>query len=396
MEPRQAPRSDLPLYLLIGLSSINQFAFMGVRFCLTLYAVHISASEATVGALIALFGAVSIPVSAFLGRWLDSAGTRLPMLISCAGMVIGAAIFFASDSIPALFGIATVVGMFYNVYYIAQQLALGRIGGREQRVRNFSLAALGVSAASFCAPLVSGFVIDEVGYGVAFLLMVLAPLVPMVAIAAHRLPMVAPRPPSQRSSGSAFALLRERELRVIYIFSTISLGVWQTVLFLLPLYGVSVGLNAFHTGVLTGSFPIAAMLSRLMLPALMRRFTAWQVLVGSLLASVFGMAALPFLHSLVPLVLATAWLGAALGTCNPVSQALLFDVAPEGREGEVLGLWSLLASVMQAVTPLLFGAVSTALGMGPVFWTLSLGMLACTYTGRDRLLKGRRAGQHPG
>ena len=164
----------------------------------------------------------------------------------------------------------------------------------------------------------------------------------------------------------------------------------------LPLYGVSVGLNAFHTGVLTGSFPIAAMLSRLMLPALMRRFTAWQVLVGSLLASVFGMAVLPFLHSLVPLILATAWLGAALGTCNPVSQALLFDVAPEGREGEVLGLWSLLGSVMQAATPLLFGAVSTAIGMGPVFWMLSLGMLACTYTGRERLLKGRHAGQPRG
>jgi len=346
-----------------------------------------------VGALIALFGAVSIPVSAFLGRWLDRFGTRRPMLISCAGMIVGAAIYFASASIPALFAIATVVGLFYNVYYIAQQLALGHIGGREQRVRNFSLAALGVSAASFCAPLVSGFIIDETGYGVAFLILALSPLAPMVFIAAHRLPMVAPRAPSERSSGSSFALLRNPELRVIYIFSTISLGVWQTVLFLLPLYGVSVGLNAFHTGVLTGSFPIAAMLSRLMLPALMRRFTAWQVLVGSLLASVFGMAVLPFLHSLVSLILATAWLGAALGTCNPVSQALLFDVAPEGREGEVLGLWSLLGSVMQAATPLLFGAVSTAIGMGPVFWMLSLGMLACTYTGRERLLKGRHAGQ---
>jgi MFS family permease len=360
------------------------------RFAITLYAVQLGASSAAIGVLIALYGLGGILISVSAGHWVDRVGTRLPLLASSTGMVVAAAIFYLHAGLPGLIAVSALMGVLYNTYYIAQQLLLGRYGTREQHVRNFSLAALGTSAANFLAPLLSGYLIDSAGYGWAFAVITVLPLLPTAFIAAGRLPMTQPQPASARDQGRLLDLLRDRELRVIYAYSVTALGVWQTLLFLLPLYGVAIGLNAFHNGLMVSSFPIASMLSRLAMPFLTRRFSSWQILIGSLAASALGMAALPFLHSVVPLMVVSFWLGLGLGTCNPMAQALLYGQSPPGREGVVLSLWALFGNAMQAVVPLAFGAVSGAMGMGPVFWLLTAALAGCCYTGRDRL-SGRRS-----
>jgi MFS family permease len=372
------------------LSSLDQYCFVATRFVVTLYAAHAGASSAVIGVLIALYGIGGTLISVGAGRWVDRVGTRIPLVVTSGGMVLAGAVFYLNLGVPGLFIISALQGVLYNTYYIAQQLLLGRYGTRDQHVRNYSLAALGTSAANFLAPMLSGFLIDRGGYGWAFAPIALLPLLPTAFIAAGRLPMTEPQPPSERRDDRLLDLLRDRELRIIYIYSAAALGAWQTMLFLLPLYGVAIGLNAFHNGLMVSTFPIASMLSRLATPLLTRRFTSWQILIGSLAASALGMALLPFLHSVVPLALVSFWLGLALGTCNPVGQALLYQASPPGREGMALSLWALFGNLMQALTPLAFGAVSGAVGVGPVFWLLTAALVACCYTGRDRL-SGRRS-----
>ena len=389
MDPDRKPlRLRDPLFLLIGLSSLNQYSFVAARFAATLYAVHLGASTAVVGALIALYGAGGIFIALSAGRWVDRVGTRLPMLASSAGMVAATAIFFLNGGIVGMFVISALIGVLYNVYYIAQQLLLGHYGDRSQRVRNYSLAALGTSAANFLAPVVSGYLIDEFSYGWAFALIAVLPLLPALFVAGDRLPMTQPKPVVARRDGRLLDLLRDRELRVIYYFSVLALAAWQTLLFLLPLYGVAIGLNSFHNGLMVSSFPVASVLSRLVVPVLTRRFSPWQILMGSLVASAFGLAVLPFLHSVGPLMAVGFWLGFWLGTCNPMAQALLYEQSPEGREGTVLSLWALLGNAAQAVVSLAFGAVSGAIGMGPVFWMMTVTLFACCYAARDRLTRG--------
>jgi len=66
-----------------------------------------------------------------------------------------------------------------------------------------------------------------------------------------------------------------------------------------------------------------------------------------------------------------------LGLTGPISQALLHDLAPADRIGELLGLRVTLLNVSHASVPMLSGALGAAIGVGPVFWVVA----ACLFAG---------------
>jgi len=390
-QSRSGQSMDKPLYLLVTVSSLNQYTFIGARFAIILYAVHLQATATTIGVLLALMGLGGALVSVAAGRWIDRAGTRNPMLVCCLGMAVGVAAPVISGSLAGFLIVSTLVGIFYNCYYVAWQVLLGIYGG--DRVRNFSLAGLGQSAGSFIAPLLTGLAIDELGFAIAFATLALLPLVPALVVALGKLPMQPPQAPEHKSAPkeNALNLLWDPRLKSIYVYATTGFATWQTLLFLLPLYGVELGLSSFHNGLMVSSLPVAAMFSRLLIPAFSRRLEPWQILMGSLAMSALGLALLPLLHSLVLIIVAAFWLGLGLGAFNPMSQALLYEAAPSERVGEALSLCVVMANVTVTVVPLVFGGVSAALGMGPVFWLLAVGLSGCCYAGRGRFARGGAA-----
>ena len=56
--------------------------------------------------------------------------------------------------------------------------------------------------------------------------------------------------------------------------------------------------------------------------------------------------------------------------------SLLYAKAPAGRAAEVVGIRSVVLNASHTVLPLAFGGVGAALGMGPVFWTMSAALVA--------------------
>ena len=70
--------------------------------------------------------------------------------------------------------------------------------------------------------------------------------------------------------------------------------------------------------------------------------------------------------------IASAFAGPALG-------ALQYEVAPEGYEGTVMGVYSTLASAGMALGPILGGAVANRFGVTTVF--LLMGLLWLLDTG---------------
>jgi MFS family permease len=380
-----------PLYLLITLSSLNHCAFVGTRFALTLYSVHLEASPAVVGAISAACGVFGMVTGVAAGKWVDRVGARWPMVLTSVGIAVSALLCLVSPQLAALFVVSGLLGAAYNTYFVSQQPLLGRYGSSEDRVRNFSLAGLGMSIASFVAPVMVGKTIDSLGYEPAFLILGVLPVLPALLFAANRVPMpraqVAASPAGAAPTGGV-SLRSDRNLRTIFVFSATILATWQTVLFLLPLYGLAIGLSAFQIGLVMGGLALAAMLSRLVAPWLVRRFMAWPVLIVSLGSSVLGLVLLPFLDGLLPLGIAAFWFGFGLGICNPMAQALLYDASPPGRAGEVLGVWTMLANAAQTLVPLGTGAASATLGMAPVFWLLAGAVMLCCYAGRSRLRPG--------
>ncbi|MCG3102236.1 hypothetical protein MAQ58_22815, partial [Enterobacter sp. DRP3] len=70
-------------------------------------------------------------------------------------------------------------------------------------------------------------------------------------------------------------LLAVPALRRILMVNTILSGAWDTHLFVVPIFGVAIGLSATTIGVILASFAAATFIIRLVLPLIQRRVRSW-------------------------------------------------------------------------------------------------------------------------
>jgi predicted MFS family arabinose efflux permease len=377
------------LHLLLVLAMFNHVTFVGARLAVLLYAAHLGASAVVVGVISSLFALVGIVSSVSIGRWIDRAGPRTPLILATVFMAAGGVLPFFWREVAALVVTSVVVGAFHNVFHIAQNQLVGRYGRPEDRTANFSLSSLANSGATFVGPVFTGLAVDHWGHPLAFLALGICVLVPLPFIVLNVLTY--PDGP-KRAAGShgaktpsAWGLLREPKLRRIYVASVLTNGTWSVVNFLVPLYGVQTGLGATQIGILMGTFAAATVLIRLVLTFMSRRYTPWQMMVAALFTTGTGFFLMPFTEAYAAMLAICFWLGLGLGLAGPMTMSLLFDASPPDRTGEVVGLRVTLQNICQTAVPLASGAIGTATGVGPVFWVISALVLWGCWDNRDKL-----------
>jgi len=383
-----------PLHLLLVLTTFNHVCFVGTRLAVLIYGAYLGASPAVVGLLASLFALFSVVTSVHVGRWIDRVGPRTPLLIASIAMISGATLAFFWREVAALFIVATVVGSFHNVFQIGQQQLVGRYGKPEERAANFSLSSLANSAATFIGPMIAGLGIDNIGHPLTFVVLAASACVPVPFLALNVL-RYPDRPQPRAQAGreppaGMWSLLRNRPLRRIYVASVLTNGTWSVVNFLIPLYGLQIGLDATSIGTLLGVFSVANVLIRLVLTFMVGHFSPWQMMVGSMFVTGTAFFALPMTENFPLLLAISFWLGMGLGVSGPMGQALLYDASPPERVAEVIGLRVTLQNACQAGVPLASGAIGTVTGVAPVFWVLSAMILWCCYDNRARLSRRAR------
>jgi MFS family permease len=157
---------------------------------------------------------------------------------------------------------------------------------------------------------------------------------------------------------------------------------WDLYSFLMPLYGARLGFAAATIGTIMATFAIATFVVRLLMPIIVRRLRSWQVIVTALAVAGSSYVLFPFV-STVPLLMTLSFaLGLGLGCAQPVIMSLLYEAAPEGRQGEAVGIRTTMINASQTFIPLSSGALSLALGMAPVFWLLAACLLGTGWYAR--------------
>lgn len=387
-----------PLHLLIAITVANHINFTGSRFALLLYAVQQGASPATVGVLTALFSVFGITTSVATGRWVDRVGARQPMMVCSLLMGAATLLAFLWPGLPALFILSSVVGTAYNVYFIGNQLQIGRYGTAAEKVDNFSLAMQGYALGSFIAPLAAGFAIDSVGFGYTFLMLSLLPLVPTLVIASGRLELApGSGKPAEVPAGQSgvMGLLRLPGLRQVFLMALFTNVGWNLYTFLMPVHGAQLGLSASQIGLVMSTYSFASVLSRVLAPTVSRHYTAWQILLGSLAFAAAGFVATSLFAQLGILLVLGFWMGMSLGISAPVSLALIHDASPPDRMAEVQGLRLAIINGLQTVVPLSAGVIGAAVGVAPVFWVVALLLSGGCYAARGQWQAPRNAVRAP-
>jgi MFS family permease len=377
---RQAPKRyrgriprPSPFGVLIALGVANHLVLTGSRVTVSLNALALGASTATVGGLMALFALLPMLFAIPAGRLADRIGVRAPMLAGSIGMTLGVILATLWPGLPMLFATAMLTGVAFMMFQVAAQYATGEMGGPGARSRNFGLLALGLSTSSIAGPLIAGFVIDHAGFRPTFALLTLLPLVPIAVLASGRVLFPGPHPAhALHGAASALELVTHRELRRVFAINAMIAMAWELHTLFVPIYGHAIGLSASGIGLILAAFAGATFTVRLAMPAIASRVSEHTVLTSALYLAALVYAALPFSRNVGTLMMLSFCLGLGLGAGQPMVMSLLHSHAPPGRMGEAAGVRMSLSNSMAVAVPLLFGAVGGTLGLSPVLWSVGV------------------------
>ena len=371
----------MEILYLVTLNSLGHLAFIGSRMTSSLYAHHLGASPAQIGVVMALFAALPMLLSVFAGRLIDRRGPRRPLLAAYAALALGNALPFLFPRLEVLYFSSTLLGVGFMFVHIGMNSVIGAHGRPEDRAINFAWLALSFSISGSLGPLVAGFAIDGLGHAAAFLALAAFPLLALILLALRRrpLPRPPPHPPGERA---ILDLLRVPKLRRVFLVSGMMAMAWDLFSFLIPLYGISIGLGAVTIGFVMAVFAVATFVVRLALPVMIRRVRQWMILTFSLGVAGVSYLLFPLAGSAAPLMAISFLLGLGLGCSQPVIMAILYEAAPPGRQGEAVGIRTTMINASQTFIPLGSGALALAMGLAPVFWLLSAGLLGAAWMAR--------------
>jgi MFS family permease len=369
----------MTIYLIILLAFLTHVGFAGSRLAVPLFAVDQGATPFVVGTAFALYAAFPVVLALPAGRMTDRLGFKTPLVFGTGGVFIALILPLIWPSMMTIYFTASLIGLAFMALQLGTQTLAGAIANPADRARNFSLLSLGFALANFSGPLLTGFLIDHIGYRWTFGAIAL-PLVPAIIVSlmgSRWIPKVHSRPEAVR--GGMFDLLKIRALRNTLIASGIVSGAWDVYQFFMPVYGRSLNLSATAIGVVMSAFAISIILVRIVLPYIVRRSGEVELLTYAMFVAAAAFCLFPFFESPWTLAAVSFLLGLACGCGQPLSMTLVFNASPKERAGEATGMRITVNQLTHFAIPLLFGVVGSVVGFAAVFFTNAAGLVLGGY-----------------
>src|SRR5262245_6161782 len=151
----------------------------------------------------------------------------------------------------------------------------------------------------------------------------------------------------------------------IYVAGLFAMGYTEFYTFLIPLYGLSLGMSAGQIGMLVGARSLLAVFLSIHVGVLMDRFGTRRVTLSFVWTAMALAPIFPLLPWFWPLLLLQVVNGAALNFAWSGSQTLIAQLT-EG-EAEYIGRFSFFARIGSTLAPMIVGAVWDWGGAWPAY-----------------------------
>ena len=374
-----------PIYVLTIIVVLVHTSFGGSRILLSLYALSLGGTPFIIGLLISVYALTPMFVSVKAGRIADRIGHRVPMLYGGIGLAIALIIPVIWHGLAALFISAAIAGASFSIFNVAAQALAGVMSSLDRRAFNFSTLSMGYSIASLVGPLVVGYAVDHAGPLWAYAILSAVLLAPIGALTSkRRVPSAASGSTGEGGKRSVMDLLRNRGLLAIFAASGACVTGWDLFTFFMPIYGTRIGLSATMIGTIISAFGVATLVVRIFIPQLTRRYGDNTVLAWAMALGAVAFGSLPFFENPAFLMAAAFLMGLGLGCGQPLTMMICYARSPTGRAGEANGIRQMANNLTHMVVPLVFGALGSVFGMGPVFWANSVILLGGAFLGGKR------------
>lgn len=382
--PSEAAPRHAFVFVVITLVGLHA-CMAATRVAASLAVLHQGYPAWTVGALLSLYGLAPIGLSLWAGRIADRHGFHLPVTWSIGAALIGAALSVATQHVAAL----AVSGLLTGGASAFAAVAIQREAGQMARDANdlkrvFSWVALGPAMSNTVAPVVTGLLIDHVGFRAAFVFGALLPLVS--AWAAWRVPrLTAALAPSgaPTSFRSAIGLLRLPRVRNLLLVNVVMAASWDAHTFTVPVVGHAREFSASAIGLVLGSFAVASTIVRLAISSFAQRIDEKRALRWAMTLATCTLLIYAWLPGTPGMMAGSALLGLALGSVQPMVLSMLHQGAPAGRQGQALALRMLFTNAATIAMPVGFGFLAAATTSAAPMWLMAAVLLAARVPARQ-------------
>jgi len=358
----------MAIYLIALMSMLCHTAFGGSRVVMSLLAIELGANPFGVGLLAALYAVCPTLLAIYTGKLIDRVGARAPMFIGTLGVALCLLLAAGFPRLVVLYSVAPLLGLCNMLFFVAVQGVTGAIGREQDRARNYAVLSIGFSLAGFFGPLIAGFSIDFLGHSRALLILAGCTLVPLLLLWLKQ-GLIPRAPPAgdKKSGQSVLDLLRIPALRRTFITSGILSAAWDLYSFYMPVYGHSIGLSASAIGMILSAFAAACVVIRFFLSALVKHGNEMRILNQAIYVASAAYFLFPFFQNPWALAAISFLLGLGVGTGQPVSMNLIYNLAPRNRTSEAAGVRVTVNHFTHVTIPLVFGGIGSAFGFAPVF-----------------------------
>jgi MFS family permease len=355
------------VYFIYTLSIFNNLTISAAQIVFSLYALQLGASTLAVGMVASSFSILPMLLAVVAGRLVDRYGARWPMLVGALGGGFGTLLPFFVPGLTALYIAGTMCGLAMIFFNLSTQNLVGLLSTEQNRTRNFSNYTLTMSGSSLLGPIIGGFAIDHSSHATACLLLALLPLVPAAMLVFGGGAMPGGTTPVARAGGGMRAMLTDPLVRRLLITGSLfnaGINLYQVYM---PVYAHSVGFSASTIGMILAMNSGAAFIARFWLPQLIQKLGENRVLAYAFFFGAVNLTLIPFFHEAWILGLISFVFGLGMGCGQPVVIMLMFSSSRDGRSGEAPGLKFAVNQLTKLVSPVVFGAIATALGLLPMF-----------------------------
>lgn len=361
--------------LILGLIALHA-CMATVRVAGTLWVLRQGHDERVVGAVISLFAVAPIVLAMWAGRQADRYGLQRPVVWGLTMAVVGTVACAGAPSLWSVAFASLMTGGALSVAAVAIQREAGRMAdGGDDLKRIFSWLALGPALSNTLAPLACGLIIDHLGLDWAFVWAALLPFLSYALLARVGRQLAKNAPPVPVERKPAWDLLRRAPLRQLLLVNLCMAAAWDAHTFAVPVVGHARDMSASQIGLILSSFAVAATAVRLGIVRWASRLEERRMLRTAMVLAATVLAAYVWMPGLWGLMAASAVLGLALGSVQPMVLSMLHQVTPSDRHGQALGLRMMVTNAATVAMPMAFGLLSATVALALPLWAMAAALL---------------------
>jgi MFS family permease len=378
--PGRAPGTRVPGWLariLVALV-LTQAAMFLARPVTSYRALALGADERVIGLITAAFAVVPLLVAVPLGRVADR---RRPVGMLAGGvgvLVVSYILLGLARSLLELALWSALLGLGHLALILAAQSLIAQQSEDRSHDRDFGLMSAAVSLGQLIGPTLGGLVLGAAAAGSmaaattrAFLVAAGLGALALPACLGTGLPRVGPD--AARGSGRPVRtrdIVRAPGVPAGMFASVAILAAVDIITAYLPVVGERRGIGPAVVGALLSLRAAASILSRLLIPWMVRALSRARLIAVSAAGSALAMAVLPVPEHAAGLAAVLAVAGFFLGIGQPLTMSLVVQAVPDDARGTALAIRLTGNRVGQVATPAAAGLVAGAAGVAAAFWLL--------------------------